>query len=91
MSEGDDEQTEVTVELTENGEADGSRIETHRFAVGAQVTKNLPIGEHEGFDVIWTRTVEGETSTAALFVVPELGFGEIQLFTGENYALSSGP
>ena len=91
MTEGDDEQTDVTVEMTENGQAADSRTETHRFAVGAKRTKDLPVGAYEGFDVIWTRTTGGDTSTAALFVVPELGFGEIQLFTGENYALSSGP
>lgn len=91
MEEGDDQRTELTVSVTENGQSSLSREESHRFAVGAETTKNLPIGSSLGFDVIWTRTIDGETDTAALFVVPELGFGELELFSGEKYELASGP
>lgn len=91
LEEGDEERTEVTVELSINGEPSGTVEEVHRFAVGTESTKTLPIGDHSGFEVIWTRTQDGVADSAALFLVPELGFGRIELFSGGDYSLSQAP
>ena len=91
LEEGADERTEVTVDLSINGDPAGSVEEVHRFAVGVETTKSLPIGDHSGFEVFWTRTQDGATDSAALFVVPELGFGLIELFEGGEYQLADSP
>lgn len=96
LEEGNDEESEITVAVTVNGNDEGEHTESHRFVVGAELEKELPIGSEKGFEVLWTRTRPDETgadasATVAMFVVPELGFGRMEGFDGLVWELSDAP
>lgn len=91
VNPGDTTDTEVTVDVTENGEAAGTRTEKHRFAVAESSEVTVPAGTFNAYTVIWTRTVDGESATAGLTFAENYGFVSVEPFDGGAYALTTLP
>jgi hypothetical protein len=85
-------ETTTLVTLTRNGDPDGERTEEHRFAIGDEEAITTPAGTFESaYTVVWTRTIEDESSSASLVVSPFNGFIVIEDFSGQRFELESGP
>lgn len=89
LESGASKETTVTVEVTRNGEPDGTREETHRFQVGTEAEVTVPYGTFDGFPVIWSRTIDGTSTSANLVFVPEEGFVVVETFAGVRYELAA--
>jgi len=91
VNAGDSSETEVELEIMENGAVTETRTEKHRFAVASPAEVTVPAGTFNGFNVVWTRTVDGVSSTAGLVFVENIGFVSVEPFDGGTYALKALP
>ena len=83
---------DTVVTLIENSQEVGTQSESHRIAVGNAEEFSVPAGDFTGFDVLWTRTIEGESArTARLVVVPDVGFIKIEGWNGATMELKTAP
>lgn len=81
-------ETDTLVTLTRNGDPDGTRLESHRFQVGAPSALDIAAGAfEEAFTVVWTRTIEGDSDSSTFTVAPEAGFVVIEPFGGARMEL----
>ncbi len=91
LEAGQVNETDVTVDVSTNGVDEGSRAERHRFAVGDERDISVPAGEFTGFDVLWSRTIDGDTDSASFVVVEDVGWVEVQSFDGAVFSLTTVP
>ena len=77
----------VTVTIDRDGEIT-TEEQTHAFQLaGASENVETQAGSFEGYPLIWTRTVSGETQTSQLVFVPEIGFVVNEWFDGVRFEL----
>lgn len=85
-------ESEVTVEVTRNGEPEETRAERHRLQLANQPESvEVAAGSFEGFEVIWQRTIDESTDTALFVVAPEVGIIVSEGFDGVRFELSEAP
>lgn len=83
---------DVDVTVIQNSEEVRTQPESHRIAIGNIEDISVPAGDFSGYDVLWTRTIDGGASrTARLFVVPDVGFVKVEGWDGATMELKSAP
>jgi len=89
LDPGASKTSEVTVDVMRNGEADGTRSESHVFQVGEEAEVTVPHGTFTAHTILWSRTVDGVSSSASLVFAPEEGFIVVETFAGVRYELTA--
>lgn len=81
-------ESDVEVEVTENGEAVETRSEHHAIQVGAASDVTVPAGTFSAFQVIWSRAVGDDAAKSVqLVVAPDEGLLVSEGFDGAKFEL----